>query len=446
MIKPALTLHLTPQARQGKALPSDLLARQIQLLIQNGSNWSEIPPVLRGCVWLSRYAADVANGGHAQFIANAIATLGDTGASTALDWVIDGARQVGADDLADLAQEALDWVTAHPEDAQDQTGASGGRAPALDPLDTRYLKLDRGDTDAFDAALAPADPTIAENLRHALGIGAPTMPYTPMHSVAMQLALLRHEPVQIVPRGDFDAVVLAQVAQSDAARLAPLKRARVDVLFHLPGPWFSAALLATMHSLPDGTWVEIWGDDKLSKARPHVGGKGLLRLIGAEARDITVSQGTVTVLQAPPPLQQPAVPAPKAKGFFTRRKQQKQQAIFDARLAAENAARARAPTETAPLSAGKALHKAWSDMYLAEALTRFTQDQGLPAPTALRLISVAQGDTPKIDWMFKFGHGATDPTAHVIQKPEAVLVRLQDAPELSRYLVSDLRALAEQLG
>lgn len=451
-----ITLHLTRQALQGKRLPSTLVAKQVYLLVQNGLSWEDVPAVMRGCVWLERYAEEVANGGHSQFIGNANNHTED-GARRGLAWAIEGANIIGATPLAELAQECLDWINTHPEEAVDQTGATGGNAAALKPLDAQYFKLDRGDAVAFRAALAKADDAIAANLAHIIGVGSENIiRYTPLHTVAMQLALLTVQPVKIVSPREMEAAVLAQLDGSGAAELGRLKALRGDIAFSLPGPWFCAVLLAVADTHPPGTPVEVWGDDKLAKSRPHMTYGGVLRMESAPPRKITLNEGIVTV-HAPdqprgPVLVERLSHVPPVTGFFAKRRQAREiarqiKAENDRRIA-EHAEKSRTISSevSVPLAEGKALYDAWRAMHLTEALMLFKDAHQLPGIGAMSLLRAVTGDAPRVEWQVWFGMGKPRTATHVIQTPASVVLRFEDADTVTRYDTETLQKLAAQTG
>lgn len=138
-----------------------------------------------------------------------------------------------------------------------------------------YLKADRGGRQALQHALKAEDPDRAAALTHILSLDTPIADLVPLHCVAMQLALLQLAPRRTVEKDLFEEAVLDQLAGSDAQRLAPQKNARAKVLECLPGPWFCAALLATITSTPASDWVKIHGDPGITESRATKGGQAL---------------------------------------------------------------------------------------------------------------------------------------------------------------------------
>ena len=84
------------------------------------------------------YLAQVNNGGHSQFIRNC-------GGNAPFIWAdaSAGLEAMGAANHADLLARMIEWAETHPEEAAGQTGFDGGRAGALDELDTAFYAAEK---------------------------------------------------------------------------------------------------------------------------------------------------------------------------------------------------------------------------------------------------------------------------------------------------------------
>ncbi|WP_425101747.1 DMP19 family protein [Tropicibacter sp. S64] len=98
----------------------------------------ELPEAALQAFHTDFYLAQVNNGGHAQFVHNAFSIIDLT-----LDDVTKGLKAMGAQDYLILARAAQKWVQENPEEAKQQTGFTGGIAPALKRLDRPFYQLDR---------------------------------------------------------------------------------------------------------------------------------------------------------------------------------------------------------------------------------------------------------------------------------------------------------------
>jgi hypothetical protein len=80
------------------------------------------------------YQQQVLNGGHSQFVHNALENLPfliiDVKAALA---------SISAAHHASIFDRFADWVTAHPQEAKQQTGFAGGIAPELKTIDTEFF-------------------------------------------------------------------------------------------------------------------------------------------------------------------------------------------------------------------------------------------------------------------------------------------------------------------
>jgi hypothetical protein len=79
------------------------------------------------------YLAQVNNGGHSQFIANAGRNL-----SLILADARAGLSSMNAQAHLVIFEQMAAWVAQHPDEASKQTGFTGGRAPLLDQLDQQF--------------------------------------------------------------------------------------------------------------------------------------------------------------------------------------------------------------------------------------------------------------------------------------------------------------------
>ncbi|QLP98656.1 MAG: DUF4375 domain-containing protein [Rhodoblastus sp.] len=97
----------------------------------------EIPRRAWGVYFADYYLAQVRNGGHSQYIHNArdLAAMSRS--------ALDALDEMGAEALAAILREMLDWARAHPEEAGRQNGFEV-RAPALDALDARFYAVNDG--------------------------------------------------------------------------------------------------------------------------------------------------------------------------------------------------------------------------------------------------------------------------------------------------------------
>ena len=64
-------LFLTPAAHEGRTLSSDLLDKQLHIMLGAGVTWDRLNPELRAAFLLGYYLGNVRNGGHSQFMGNA---------------------------------------------------------------------------------------------------------------------------------------------------------------------------------------------------------------------------------------------------------------------------------------------------------------------------------------------------------------------------------------
>lgn len=82
------------------------------------------------------YLAQVLNGGHSQFVHNCgpqrDRIFQDVGAAL---------KQSGLSEHLSIFNDMLHWEQSHPEEADQQTGFTGGRSPSLDDLDSRLYMM-----------------------------------------------------------------------------------------------------------------------------------------------------------------------------------------------------------------------------------------------------------------------------------------------------------------
>ncbi len=109
---------------------------------------SEIHAVARQAFHCDYYLAQVLNGGHAQFVGNTGALIGET-----WDDVIAALLAIGEENHLLLAHAGQKWVQENPELAKQQTGFDGGIDPALAKLDKPFYLLN---------TKSPLRPKIAE--------------------------------------------------------------------------------------------------------------------------------------------------------------------------------------------------------------------------------------------------------------------------------------------
>ncbi|TPL92761.1 DUF4375 domain-containing protein [Mesorhizobium sp. B2-3-11] len=98
---------------------------------------SELNPKAMQVSHADLYSAEIANGGHSQFIHNA---------GGAFDTMVANARAgltaIGAKGQLATLEKMSTWVSEHPDEAEEQTGFEGGRADFLDTLDDAFYVAD----------------------------------------------------------------------------------------------------------------------------------------------------------------------------------------------------------------------------------------------------------------------------------------------------------------
>jgi hypothetical protein len=97
-------------------------------------NRNEIPVKAVQAYHTDYYQQQVNNGGHSQFVHNALENL----PFLILD-VKAALAAISAAHHASIFDRFADWVTAHPQAAKQQTGFAGGIAPELKTLDTEFF-------------------------------------------------------------------------------------------------------------------------------------------------------------------------------------------------------------------------------------------------------------------------------------------------------------------
>ncbi|MCV6594639.1 MAG: DMP19 family protein [Silicimonas sp.] len=139
------------------ALVQALITYVNMLMGQGQFTRDELPSTAIRAYHTDYYTAQVNNGGHSQFIRNAGATL-----DVAVEDVLAELTDIGAEAYLKIARQMADWIVRNPKEASEQTGFTGGRAEALDVLDSAFYALNRETTELYKlvAAGLKAAPTL----------------------------------------------------------------------------------------------------------------------------------------------------------------------------------------------------------------------------------------------------------------------------------------------
>ncbi|MBW8639263.1 DMP19 family protein [Hoeflea sp. WL0058] len=98
---------------------------------------NQINPKAVALYHVEKYYGEVMNGGHSQFIHNTAA------AGHSWNDALEALQAMGASKHEDILRRMISWVEENPEEAEKQTGFTGGIAPYLDQLDEEFYEVNR---------------------------------------------------------------------------------------------------------------------------------------------------------------------------------------------------------------------------------------------------------------------------------------------------------------
>lgn len=197
-------LVLTPSAQAGTVLPSDLMVRQIHMLLRSGVTWEQLDPNLRSMFLLGYYLGNVRNGGHSQFIGNAF-NFYNGSPVLFVNWAMDAAEQYSMPDTLKIMREFLAWISTNPEEASKQTGFTPHVSPELRPFDDALLKADTIDEDLWLARVASLPKAYSQTFLRRCSYDEGFVTFPAIFSDIEELRRLANfQPVRIVAEDNFD--------------------------------------------------------------------------------------------------------------------------------------------------------------------------------------------------------------------------------------------------
>lgn len=244
----SVPLVLSPEALAGKE--GDLSWHQsclVQAMLGAGYGWDELPADLRSMFALGYYIGNVENGGHSQFIGNAFGYYHSVGPLPMLDWAHEAALRFGMNETCTVIAKARDWLVENPASAQQQTGFTGGRDPALDPLDVALYRADLRSEADWLAVLAPLGPKVADHQARGQFYRHKDHPLTfpcAAFSNHLAVALISREPRQVVAKDAVQSTISALVRALPQARGKVLAQSYPLILQAMPNPQDCAVLHA----------------------------------------------------------------------------------------------------------------------------------------------------------------------------------------------------------
>lgn len=461
-----IPLILTAGALRGEHPPGLVMGRLLMAMLTKGFDWDELPPDLRATSALGYYIGNVLNGGHSQFVGNAFNYFG-VGPARMLRDAAEAARAYRLPQTLSVIGQAQAWLAANPEEARRQTGFTGGRAPALDPLDKALMAADMVDEAAWLAILAPLPPEVADRLAQGEMCRHPEYPLKfPQRCSGLHEAvfLLTRKPRRVVPEtgrepdAELAAAVAAAVAAMPGARNRALRRELADLAQALPKP----ATCAVMDLLnQSGFWKGRPNDARLNpvltrKGKAEGSWESVLRVKGgSENLLVTLSpKGQITVsattgraenpfsLQLPEPVKTRGLPSLMCWFSKEGRKRRRIEKVY-ADVMAKNALRATGVIAAGPSAPGDRIAAGLHALHVAEAVAQWIVDGNLKSLNAWRLLRWHDGADPVQDWLF----GTIDgPAFEVVARKTAVLIRQPGADEVTTYPHEGLVALRRALG
>ena len=155
-----LPLIVTEDGLAGRESLTPLLHYQVSTLLEAGFGWSALPTGLRSLFCLCYYKGEVENGGHGQFMSNAVGFHGGVPVRI-LAWAAEGARDLGLTETGAVIAAFQEWINAHPDDLVALADLDIDRPEDIKGLDQQLYQADR-DENGTDLAEARADAKLRD--------------------------------------------------------------------------------------------------------------------------------------------------------------------------------------------------------------------------------------------------------------------------------------------
>lgn len=457
----SIPLVLSPETMAGQE--GDLGWHQsclLQAMLDAGFDWAEVPADLRAMFALGYYIGNVENGGHAQFIGNAYGYYG-AGPLRMLDWATEAAARFGLVQTQAVLADARAWVIAHPDEAAQQTGMTGGRDVALDPLDKAFNQADLVSEADWLAVLEPLGPEVAGALARGQFYQHADYPLRfPVAAFAnhQAVALLARQPQRIVAKDAVLATTVQLVRDLPGGRAQVLAKTYPEVLQRLPNVLDCTVFDALEKA---GFWQGGGPNDGLSlgQNRPGPAGQTYAAMLDGKLVYVlakTLSDGTVTLhsttgspvsvgqmVRLPERKPAPGIWA-KLRRYFDAEDQKQRllrQAI--AKHSARSAISAVDEIGRSTLANGQLIADMMKAQHVAEAVTLHLFAAGESNFVFRRLLRwsvVAEKGT--LDWLLT---SMKDKPFEMQVRPDGVMFRAPGEDSVTRYPMADLQALRAQM-
>jgi hypothetical protein len=451
----SVPLLLSTKDIAGKGNPSEYQEYLLKSILEAGFDWDDLPVDLRAMYALDYYMFNVYNGGHAQFIGNAFAFY-SAGPIRMLDWAEEAAQRFGMTETVATIAKARAWIVANPDEALRQTGATGGCADALEPLDAALYCADTLPEAEWLAVLAPLPPEVAEEIARGQFYRHHKSPLTFPASVHVNfemVALLTRYPQKVVPEGEVEYAIGTLVRGLPGAPDNLISKLFVGM--RLPTILQCAALDVLEASC---YWKGGEASDGLELYVFNQRSDGIVcsAMICGKSRYLLITQGrddTVIVEEttgSPMSLSKILYLKERFAGnlwerirrFFDPLEKRRRQ--FRAAIARSDARNALRPIDqigSGHLSSGQNIFSLMQSLYLPEALTLYLYERREFHFQSFRLLRWSERQL-SMDWVLTT---MRNEPIQVLAKADGVMLRLAGVDSVTRYESAELRAVRAKL-